>query len=164
MGFFSEMFPQSVSAASTEPGQGGGGGGLIGSMFPALLQRMVQEGKLPVPQAASAAPPVPAATTSSISPWILATLALDPSLHMAGGEDRWGGIMNPAFQAMSKAEYDENQRLRRMRDQAILAQNSAAAVPSGAPQLMAHRGGFVHQHPLPGESIRAMRFIKRRPR
>ena len=173
---FNKFAPQTVSATATSDqveggGDGGGGGvgGFLGSAFQKLVELLRQQGKLPVPQAAATA--APAATASTIPPWTLSNLALDPFLNMPGGRERWGGIMNPVFQTLQRENYEALMAKRRAQ---IAAQNQAVAIPPEepvnvgdpdfsamnqylaqyeAPQLEAHRGGFVHRHFLPGERI-----------
>ena len=176
MGFLSG-FAQKVSS-TVKSGQGGGGGGQVpwfmgGNKLEELLR---QSRELEAAQLAQAA--APAGPASDIQESIRRNLALknlNPFEYMpeggygAGG----GGITDLPEYAAATAQ---QQNLAQQQALQIAAQNQAAAIPfapgqqpvnvgspamnqylaqymPGAPQIIAHAGGFVHQHPLPGERI-----------
>ena len=176
MGFLSNLLSSQVSSTAT-PGQGGGGSGQVpwfmgGNRLVELLRKARELETARLSQAA-----VPTVPASDIKESLLSNLALqnlDPFQYATGGAGRGGGITGLPEYAAATAQ---QQNLAQQQALQTAAQNQAAAIPFapgqqpvnvgaiGSPAMnqylaqygigpvAAHTGGFIHQHPLPGERI-----------
>ena len=176
MGWFSNILAQKASATATPGGELSSGQApwfMGGNRLIDLLRKaQALEG------AQSAQTAVPAAPASDIQGSIRRNLALqnlNPFQYMPGGRERWGGGITglPEYAAATQ------QQPLQIAAQNQAAAVPVGAVPElyrkspkpagpfyigsdemnawlasqGIGPVMGHMGGFVHQHPLPGERI-----------
>ena len=182
MGFFSNFFKQAKAATATPGGELSSGQApwfMGGNRLVDLLRkaRELETAQL----AQTAAPTVQASDIEGSIRRNLALQNLNPFEYMPGGAERWrgtgGGITDLPEYAAATQQQLTPQNLAQQQALQIAAQNQAAAIPfapgqqpinvgaigspamnqylaqAGIGPIARHMGGFVHQHPLPGERI-----------
>ena len=156
MGFLSNLLSSQVSSTAT-PGQGGGGSGQVpwfmgGNRLVELLRKARELDALPssstVPLQPTAplqpTPGLPATNWGSLYPGS-ATVSSQADPQPRPSYTGIASILDPVSLLKS---------LRNKQLEAAALQNTPAYFAQSPPNtLAAHTGGFIHQHPLPGERI-----------